>query len=693
MSTSQTTPLRPLRRWGRLFLLAALTGVLAGLAASAMEWGLEFGVSQVVGRVTSEASAHVFQPRLLILVLPALGGLLSAAIVAVCCPNATGHGTDVMTRAFHHFHGVLGIRGPAFKAMAAVVVISFGGSAGPEGPIVALGAAIGSVCGRIFRVPPSERRTLLIAGCAAGVGAIFRCPLGGALFAVSIPYSEPDHEAEAIVPAFIASVTGYSLYLSLWGHGEFLIHGAHRLVFSSPTQLLPFLVLGPMCGLITIFFGASFRLVEKIAATMKRLPRWMAPAIGGLLTGGVACYLPQVMDARYEFLQGAFDGHLFEETTASWWWWAALFGAVAVAKCLATGFTVASGGAGGVLGPTLAVGGAAGACLGALCEALFPNMFPEFLRQALIPVGMGGVLSASMRIPLAAIVMAVEMTGSYGLIVPTMVVCITSYVIGRHWGLNEEQVPGCSDSPVHAADTVVHLLESMQVSDLMDSQWPLVIAPKTNLAQIVEQIQPGQRPIFMVVDDGQLNGIIALPDLNRAFSDEALARVVIAHDMMTEWTQTCTPEQDLYHALELFRYAEHAVLPVVSREHPAQFLGVLARRKIFDTLVSHVSGLKEIALREHQGLLEIDEETRLEHLLTPVGDAHGPQIRRLMVPLDAVGKSVRESDFRNRYGVQIVAIEQPDGSMQCPADPNARLNASQRLLAIMEIEKESSQAG
>ena len=308
-----------------------------------MEWGLKFGVTQIVGRVTSEASAAIFQPRLLILLLPALGGLLSALIVGIFCPDAAGHGTDVMTRAFHHYHGVLGLRGPVFKAAAAVVVISFGGSAGPEGPIVALGAAIGSTCGRMFGVLPSERRTLLIAGCAAGVGAIFRCPLGGALFAVSIPYSEPDHEAEAIVPAFVASVTGYSVYLALWGHGEFVIHGAHRLVFSSPMELLPFLVLGPMCGLITIFFGATFRFVEGIAARMKRLPRWVAPATGGLLTGAVACYLPQVMDARYEFLQGAFDGHLFGETAASWWWWAALFGAVAIAKSVATGFTVASG--------------------------------------------------------------------------------------------------------------------------------------------------------------------------------------------------------------------------------------------------------------------------------------------------------------------------------------------------------------
>ncbi len=656
-----------------------------------MEWGLNVGVSNIVGHVVPHASAVVFDFKLAILLLPAIGGLLSAAIVLFVCPDAVGHGTNAMTRAFHRAHGVLGLRGPAFKAMASVLVISFGGSAGPEGPIVALGAALGSTCGRLFRVTPAQQRSLLIAGCAAGVGAIFRCPLGGALFAVSIPYSEPDQESEAIVPAFVASAAGYSVYMAFWGYGEFLLDGAQQLVFSRPLELLPFLVLGPLCGLLAIFFGASFRWIEHLFSTAKRLPRWAAPVLGGLMTGAMACFLPQVMDARYELLQAAFDGSLLNGTPASWWAWAAFFAAVSAAKCLATGLTVGSGAAGGVLGPTLAVGGAAGASLGALCEALFPEMFPELLRQALIPVGMGGVLAATMRVPLAALVITVEITGCYGLIVPTMIVCISSYVIGRRWGLNTEQVRGCSDSPVHAADTVVRLLESTHVSHLIDQNWTQVIAPQANLRQIAQKIKPGELPTFMVVQKGQLEGVISLPDLGRVLADEELARVVIADDIMTEPAVRCMPDQELYHALELFRQVDYAVLPVVSRKHPTRFLGVLERRKILDTLFTHVAGLKELALSEHRGLLQIDRETRLEQLLAPMGGADGPHVQRLMVPLDAVGRSVRQSDFRNRYGAQIVAIEHPDGSIQCPADPDTRLEASQRLLVIVQSEPGTSQ--
>src|SRR5690606_19029149 len=117
---------------------------------------------------------------------------------------------------FHRKMGDMPVRAPFIRGAAAVVVVSSGGSAGPEGPLAAVGAAIGSGIGRLCRLTPQERRVLLIAGCAAGVGAIFRCPLGGALFATSVPYSEEEFEGEAMVPAFVASVLGYTVFTTIW---------------------------------------------------------------------------------------------------------------------------------------------------------------------------------------------------------------------------------------------------------------------------------------------------------------------------------------------------------------------------------------------------------------------------------------------------------------------------------------------
>ncbi len=672
----------PTGHWLRLFALSSLTGLLAGLSASAMEWCLTEGIDAIVGKVAARAGGEVLQFHPLILLLPAIGGLASAWLVLALCPKFARQGTEAMIHAFHRERGRLELQGPLVKAAASVVVIACGGSAGPEGPIAALGAAIGSRCGKLFRVSPSQRRTLLIAGCAAGVGAIFRCPLGGALFAVSVPYSDPDYETEAIMPALVASVVGYSTFMALWGHGEFLIRGADKLVFGSPLELLPFLALGPLCGLLAIFFGMSFQVVRRALKTARHLPLWLLPAIGGLATGALACCLPQVMDARYDFLRGIMDGTLFPAGAVHYWRWAGFFAALALAKCLATACTVGSGGAGGTLGPSLAIGGIAGALLGAICEALFPGIFPEPLRQALIPVGMGGLLAASMRVPLAAIVMTVEMTGCYGLIVPNMLVCVTAYLIGRRWGLPHEQVRSSIDSPVHATDVVIRLLESTPVSALLNGKDGPVVAPDTHLNQLVERLEPGEQPAFMVVDNERLLGTITLPGLAHVLADSQFDRVVIAHDIMNDCTDALTPDGSLYQALELFRHGKHSVLPVVSREAPHRFLGTVSRRAIFDALVERVNGLKEFALGEHAGLLAIEEEARLDHLLIAIAGESGPRVRRLMVPLDVIGKSIQQSQFRNRYGLQIVALERPDGTLQCPPELHVVLDGSYRLLVI-----------
>ncbi len=648
-----------------------------------MEWSLHHGMALLVSRVAAFSSADVFRFHYGLLVLPTVGGLASGIVAAVLCPNFVGPGTELMTRAFHRRGGALELRGPAVKVAAAIGVISCGGSAGPEGPIAALGAAWGSTFGRLFNLSAAQRRILLIAGCAAGVGAMFRCPLGGTLFAVSVLYSEPEYESDAIVPSLVASVASYSVVVAFWGHTEYLVLGAKKLAFNSPWELVPFIVLGPLCGLMTIWFGTCFRMVHAVKARLHRMPVWMVPALGGLVTGGIACLLPQVMDARYEFVKASMDGSLFA-TGGDGWWWVGLFGMLALLKCLATGCTIGSGAAGGVLGPSLAIGAATGAMLGALCQALFPDMFPETLRQALIPVGMGGVLAASMRVPMAAIIMIAEMTGSYGLIVPIMVVCVTSYVVGRHWGLNSEQVPTASESPVHAADSVLRLLQTTPVADLTDYDWRLVISPHDTLGDIGKLIEPGERPTFMVVDDGRLAGVISLPDVDRVLLEPHpnLGRVVIADDIMTERVTTLQPDHNLYYALEIFRNENHDVLPVVSKAVPHRFLGVLTRRRVFDAMLSRVSGLKEFIVQEHKGLLAFDEEAQLDHLLMPVGPSNRPAVRRLMVPLSVVGQSIRHAQFRNRFGLQIVAIEQPDGSVQCPPDLDEPLDVGHRLLVI-----------
>ncbi len=670
-------------RVSRPLIFSALIGVVAGLAAALLEWGLDVGIDLLIGEALPSSTSQWVQFDWRILMLPALGGLFSGLIVLWLCPHSKGQGTDALTRAFHRNHGEMPLRGPAVKAAASVVVISSGGSAGPEGPIAALGAALGSTIGHSFHLTPRERRILLIAGCAAGVGAIFRCPLGGALFAVSIIYSEPEYESEALMPSVVASVLGYTAFMTFWGAGEPLLREARHLKFSSPYELLPYAILGPLCGLVTIFFSKSLSLVERYVAKSAWIPRWLSPALGGLMTGGIACLVPAVMDARYHLIQTATDGSLFAHNGhISWWGWTGIFCAVVVAKALATGFTIGSGGSGGVLGPSLFLGGAVGAALGAILMALFPDSVPDTLRQALIPVGMGGVLAAGMRVPIAAIVMVTEMTGSYQLIVPLMLVCSTSYLVGRKWGLNRQQVPTSAESPVHAADGMIHRLESWRVRDFIQPSWEHVVSPGTSLGEIVAKIQPGTHPIIAVAEGSKLRGLITLPDIDR-IEDPLLQRSVIAEDIMTERLTSLWPDDNLYEALELFRHENHDVLPVVSEDPDHRWMGMLTRNSVFQALSSQVESSRQFILEEYSGLIAMDQEAALDNLLKAVSPQNGLRIERLMVPLDALGKSISQCDFRRTYGIQIIGIELPDGSLESPPNINVTLVSSYRLLAIV----------
>ncbi len=680
---------RPAARWSRLFGLGAVVGIAGGLAAAGLEFLLHHGVGRLVGTFADPAGSSFFRFNPSLLVLPTIGGLISGVVMRLVAGTPSAQGTEALTHAFHHDFGRLHLREPGARALTAVGVISCGGSTGPEGPVAALGASIGSSIASLFRLTPHERRIMLLAGCAAGVGAIFQCPLGGALFATGVLYSEPEFESDAMVPCFVASVIGFTTFMLFFGHsGPHLLRGASALSFSSAWELIPYAVLGPLCGLVSIFFSLCLGWVRDGLIPRVPGPRWLMPAVGGLGTGVLAMALPQVMDARYAFINNAMGFRPGVEglESATWWTLAALFAAVVVARCLATALTVGAGASGGVLGPSVFIGGATGALVGALGMAIAPGTFDDSLRQAMIPVGMAGVLAASMRTPLAAMVMVTEMTGSYGLIVPLMLVCVSAYVTGRRWGLNHEQVRSASESPAHAGDVMVHLLESIPVAEVMDQRWADTATPDETLGSLVRRMKPGTRPVFAVTEGERLLGLVSTADIHRIMNEPALADVVIAADLMREPSQAVRPEEDLYQALNVFSRAGEDALPVVSSDASRRWLGMLTREGVFETVRRHIAELQGLMLREHTGLSAIGREGELQHIVMGVAPARQNLVQRLLVPLQAVGQSLREADFRRQFGAQVIAIEEPDGTILCPPPLDSPLRTGQRLLAIVTQE-------
>ncbi|HYE98526.1 MAG TPA: chloride channel protein, partial [Planctomycetota bacterium] len=550
-------------RLGSLLLLSVTTGVLAGLAAKILHAGMDLGVHHLIGPVAEPGHSGILRFRWGVLLLPALGGLLSGLVVRLLCRPAPAEGTSHVVDSFHHRAGELGLKDPAIKAALAVAVISLGGSVGLEGVITVLGAAVGARVAGAAGLPPRERRLFLLAGCAAGVGAIFQCPLGGALFATTLLYREPEIEADGLLPSLIASVTSYSTFMAFGGYGRRLLESDSPLVFRNPTELVAYAGLGVLCaGAAGLFFGC-LRYVQSFTRST-RIPAWLLPALAGLGVGSLALALPQIMDARYEFINRALGGEL-QAHRPSRAYWVLFFGLLVLVKCAATGLAIGTRTAGGLFGPVVFIGGAVGAFGGELMNWLLPRFFPDSLREAFIPVGMAGLLAATLRVPLAAIVMVTEMTGSYGLIVPLMLVSVVSYALGRRWGVDAEQLRGPEESPAHAGEAVLDILENAKVKDLAAAEWPHTVRPSTPLAEIVTRFPGGNRPLVTVLDGRRLVGIITTTELSQAAALGDAAPVLVAADLMSPPGPACLHgEDDLYASLEKFRSLRADALPVLA---------------------------------------------------------------------------------------------------------------------------------
>jgi len=566
----------------RLILLSALVGAVAGVGALGFNYVMNVATDFFVGRAVGyqmptpggEATPHIpgeAERRWLFFVVPAVGGLLAGLSVYLFAPDAGGHGTDAVIDAFHNKDGIVRKRVPFVKTLATAFTLGTGGSAGREGPITQIGAGFGSTVGSFFKSSALERRTLTVAGAGAGLAAIFRAPLGGALFAVEMLYRDIDFETGALVPSFVASIVAYSIYCGLrgsWG-AVFIVP---RLTFSHVAELPVYFVLGVVCALVGILYVKSLDGMEEKIFHKLRVPIYVKPAVGGLAVGAVGYFLPQVLGQGYGWVQLAMDGQL-----ALW-----LIVVVAFVKILATSLTIGSGGSGGTFAPAIVVGGLLGSALGMILNRLVPSVSPNV--QAFALVGMAGFLSGVAKTPLAGLIMVSEMTAGYGLLVPLMLATAAAYVLSpRRISMYPSQVNARIDSPAHEGEFVTAALERIHVNEAMPkAQRLLAFRRGTPLTEILEAVSMSKQLVLPVLeDDGSLCGVIEFHNIRVFYSKQAEAsEAVVAQDLLSPTFTAVSLEEDLASALRKFRTARMEELPVVKTENSLQVVGVLNRRDI-----------------------------------------------------------------------------------------------------------------
>lgn len=558
-----------LRGW---LLCSILVGVIAGLGAILFSELLRLATDLFLGYLahyrppspageggTAPPDLSTVRFHLLPLVT-ALGGLISGLLVYKFAPEAEGHGTDAVIRAFHRMGGRIRRRISLIKMIASAVTIGSGGSAGREGPIAQIGAGSASLLSSLLRLDERERRILLVSGMGAGVGSIFRAPLGGAIFSVEVLYKR-DFEVEALLPAFVSSVVGFGIYS---------LYGGTRPVFNIPPQdppldppsLLIYASLGALCGLLArayvkIFYGIRSGLFDRIPA-----PPIIKPAIGGLLVGLMAILIPQVAGTGYGWLQLAmWDGIP-----------PAMMAALALAKMVATGLTIGSGGSGGVFAPSLVIGGMIGGSLSAISRGC-----SSVSTATLVVLGMISFFAGAAKTPLASIVMVAEMTGGYSLLAPAMLSSVISYVVSGSSSIYGEQVPSRALSPAHRGEFSVPLLKGLLVGEAMTTD-VRTVHPDVTVREALDMLVERRIGGLPVVDDaGKLLGIVTFGDLVQVpIEHRSKVRVglIMARDVLV-----AHPDESLYDAFRRMIANQVGRLPVVD-PGSGRVIGIITRSDI-----------------------------------------------------------------------------------------------------------------
>jgi CIC family chloride channel protein len=569
-SFKRVLPTTVVRELWRMMALCAVVGVVAGLGAIAFyalldvsrwfftEYAIGIHPIPPGGETPLIAPPEVEFRRWMLWIVPALGGLLSGLLVYSLAPEAEGHGTDAAIDAYHNHAGRIRKRVPFIKAIASALTIGTGGSAGREGPIAQIGAGFGSMFGTWLKLRPHERRVLMGAGMGAGIGAIFHAPLAGALFAAEVLYRELDLEYEVIIPAVISSIIAYAIFAMQFGWEPLFVTPGFE--FRNPAELLPYFILALAVAAGATLFIKFFYAVRDLFRRIPRVPSHVKPAIGGLLIGGIAFFLPESLGTGYGIVQQALLG----QTGAG------MLLILAAAKIVTTSLTIGSGGSGGVFGPAVVIGGALGGGVGLLMQQLFPGM--DLQPGAFALVGMAGFFAAAANTPLSTIIMVSEMTGNYHLLVPSMWVCVIGFMLCKRWSIYEKQLGSRFDAPVHTGNMLKAVLKQLPVRDVVARKRDedlIVVHEDTDLRSMADRFFRSDRGSFPVVDRaGRLIGMIGGRELRTVIGQDELQHLIVAADLAHQ-PVLVTTEDDLLKVMRLMAYHRLDELIVVDPDHPS----------------------------------------------------------------------------------------------------------------------------
>ncbi len=499
--------------------------------------------------------------------LPALGGLIIAPIFRFLAPEAKGHGVPDVILTVAAGRGLIRPIVVFAKSIGSIITISTGGSVGREGPIVQIGAGVGSSIAQFLRLNESKTITLLGCGAAAGLSATFNAPIAGVIFVTEVIMRRAGlREFSSVV---VASVSASVVSRSMLGDDPAFHINLPTFQMSSSWELSLFLLLGIVSAIAGVLFIKTL-LYSELTFEKAKVPTMLKPALGGLMFGFLLYFLPQLYGPGFPAMEKVLNGDL--EFTLP------LLLILVFAKIAGTSTCIGAGASGGVFAPALFIGAMTGGAFGKIVEDLFPKFVTEPRVYAI--VGMAAVFGAAARAPVTAIIIIFEMTRNYQIILPLMFATVIAVVIAE-W-LNKESIFTCQLAAKGIDVSSVEnkpILEMIKVEEAMlPIDKCLTVPAYMPLRDLESYLHENDSRRSLVVDShGGLYGIVTLQDL---YKRTDLLDTGIVADICTRKLLTAYPSDTLEDAMLILGGEDIQSIPIIEYSGRKKCLGVLRRRDL-----------------------------------------------------------------------------------------------------------------
>jgi len=523
-----------------------------------------------------------FMSSSFIIVPPMLGGLLVGVIAHSFYSHHRPHGVAGVMEAVALRGGRLNAKELFLRVIGSVLTIGSGGSAGPEDPSVQIGAAFGTAIGQGMRLPDERVRGLVASGAAAGIGAAFNAPIAGIFFALEIVLGEVTGISVGII--VVSSVVSALLTHALVGPQPAFVIPAYSLV--SHWELLLYLLLGFLAGLVSVLYIISIRYIGEFFARLKCNPV-IRPSLGGLVIGLIGLFTRQIFGVGYEGIETILKGQNLLAMS--------LF-LLVFAKMFATSVTLGSGGQGGMFAPALFLGAMLGGGFGIVANNLFPSITAT--PQAYVLVGMAAVLAGAVHAPITSIILLFEMTQDYRIVLPLMFAVVISTVLSEHWYQYSVYSQALNKMGINLeSGHDLNVMQGVMVEDAMTTDVK-VVSEDMSLSELRRVFIAQLHHSFPVVDEkGALCGIVSIQDFEKKSQEGNLEKRRVS-DIATRTFVVAYPNDSVWSALRKMGARGVWQLPVVDRENPKRIIGIVGRNDIIRTYEMAMRQMQEIRRAE-----------------------------------------------------------------------------------------------